>query len=244
MSCAQRVQGAVDPRHGRDSALLDRRSDPGNAQRPGFMTVDEFTVTLREFERERGWERFHTPKNLAMALAGEAGELVAELQWLTPDESQCLSPGARQAVAAEMADVFIYLCRLADVLGVDLLEAASAKVELNRMRSRCPGEGVMRSPPNRSGAVGGDAPQRNPSPPAVTEHVQSDDVDLPPRIAEEALGSVHHAGKWKLPGKAIRLEVAHWHDQEQVLGVAGDVRFQHVLQVMVVVDRPAAFHLR
>lgn len=89
---------------------------------------------LREFATEREWGRFHTPKNLAMALAGEAGELLAELQWLTPEESASLGSEELNAVGAEMADVLIYLCRLADVLGVDLLDAAQAKVAANAQR--------------------------------------------------------------------------------------------------------------
>ncbi|MFN8184437.1 MAG: nucleotide pyrophosphohydrolase [Candidatus Nanopelagicales bacterium] len=98
------------------------------------MTVEQLTQALRQFAAERDWEQFHTPKNLAMAVAGEAGELVAELQWLTPEESAALDADTLAAVSAEMADVLIYLCRLADVLGVDLLAAAEEKVVRNRER--------------------------------------------------------------------------------------------------------------
>ena len=98
------------------------------------MSIDELTAALREFAAEREWEQFHTPKNLAMALAGEAGELVAEFQWLTPEQSTSLGASQRQAVGEEMADVFIYLCRLADVTGIDLMAATRAKLEANRAR--------------------------------------------------------------------------------------------------------------
>lgn len=98
------------------------------------MSLDDLTLLVREFAQDRDWEQFHTPKNLAMAVAGEAGELLAEFQWLTPAESASLSSQQLDAVSAEMADVLIYLCRLADVLGVDLLEAARVKVEANRER--------------------------------------------------------------------------------------------------------------
>jgi dCTP diphosphatase len=98
------------------------------------VTLEELTAAVREFAVERDWEQFHTPKNLAMAVAGEAGELAAELQWLTPQESQGLCPQRLQAVAEEMADVLIYLCRMADVLGVDLLAAAAAKLQANGHR--------------------------------------------------------------------------------------------------------------
>lgn len=96
------------------------------------MTFEDLTAAIRQFAVERDWEQFHTPKNLAMAVAGEAGELVAELQWLAADDP--LSPEQRQAVIAEMADVLIYLCRMADVLGVDLLAAASDKLAANGLR--------------------------------------------------------------------------------------------------------------
>jgi dCTP diphosphatase len=89
---------------------------------------------LRRFAQERDWVRFHTPRNLALALAGEVGELSAELQWLTDEEAAALSPEATARLADEMADVLIYLLRLADVTGVDLLAAASAKTDRNDVR--------------------------------------------------------------------------------------------------------------
>ena len=90
--------------------------------------------TLREFAAERDWNKFHTPKNLAMALAGEAGELVAEFQWLTPEESQKLDKDQFNAVEMEIADVAIYLIRLADMLNINIYEAAMAKIHMNKSR--------------------------------------------------------------------------------------------------------------
>lgn len=98
------------------------------------MTLDELRHSLRTFAAARDWDRFHTPKNLAMALGGEAGELLAEFQWLTPEESSSLDAKAENAVAEEMADVLIYLVRLADVLEIDLMAAAEAKVQANADR--------------------------------------------------------------------------------------------------------------
>jgi NTP pyrophosphatase (non-canonical NTP hydrolase) len=94
------------------------------------VTLDELAVRVREFAAARAWEQFHTPKNLAMALAGEVGELVAELQWLTPEEAERVmaDPEAAARMRGELADVTIYLVRLADVLGVDLIEAARVKL--------------------------------------------------------------------------------------------------------------------
>lgn len=85
---------------------------------------------LRRFAEERDWQQFHTPKNLAMALAGEVGELLAEFQWLTPEESARVmaDPEHGARVRAEIGDVMIYLARLADVLGIDLVEAATDKL--------------------------------------------------------------------------------------------------------------------
>jgi NTP pyrophosphatase (non-canonical NTP hydrolase) len=99
-------------------------------------SLHELAALLRTFARARDWEQYHTPKNLAMALAGEAGELVACFQWLTPDESIHImdDPGLAEAVESELADVLQYLIRLADVLGVDLAEAVRKKAQLNEVR--------------------------------------------------------------------------------------------------------------
>ena len=96
--------------------------------------LDTLREALRGFARARDWEQFHTPKNLAMALSVEAAELVEIFQWLTPDESASLSAAARDAAAEEIADVLLYLVRLADVLGIDPLEAARRKLEVNEAR--------------------------------------------------------------------------------------------------------------
>ena len=87
--------------------------------------------SIGDFAQAREWERYHTPKNLAMAMIVEAAELVEQFQWLTPEESCALSPEKLEAVRQEIADVLIYLTRLADLLNIDLLEAASAKLEIN-----------------------------------------------------------------------------------------------------------------
>ncbi len=87
----------------------------------------------RAFAAAREWEQFHTPKNLAMALAGEAGELLEIFQWLTPEQSARITDTdkGRQAVEHELADVLAYVIRLADVLGVDLVESLWNKLRLN-----------------------------------------------------------------------------------------------------------------
>ena len=86
---------------------------------------------LRTFCAERDWHRFHTPKNLVMALSVEAAELVEHFQWSTPEESLDLADGKRAEVADEIADVLIYLTELADVLGIDPIAAARAKIVKN-----------------------------------------------------------------------------------------------------------------
>jgi dCTP diphosphatase len=91
---------------------------------------------LRQFAEQRDWGQFHTPRNLVLALAGEVGELASLLQW-TPDdevETWLKDDANRLALEAEMADVFAYLLRLADVAGVDLAAALSAKTQLNESR--------------------------------------------------------------------------------------------------------------
>jgi NTP pyrophosphatase (non-canonical NTP hydrolase) len=89
---------------------------------------------IRQFADNRDWDKFHTPKNLAMAVAGEAGELLAEFQWLTPGESLQLKESKKELVAMEIADVAIYLLRLADKVGIDLAEAVIKKISINETR--------------------------------------------------------------------------------------------------------------
>ncbi len=86
---------------------------------------------LRQFAAERDWEQFHSPKNLAAALSVEAAELLEPFQWLSEQQSRSLPPEALQRVTHEMADVLLYLVRLADQLNVDLVAAAFRKIELN-----------------------------------------------------------------------------------------------------------------
>lgn len=94
------------------------------------------TDEIRKFARARDWEQFHTSKNLAMAIAGEAGELSAEFQWLSPDQSErtSLSPDKLKSIALEIADVQIYLLRLADVLSIDIPEFVREKLATNESR--------------------------------------------------------------------------------------------------------------
>jgi len=86
---------------------------------------------LRDFASERDWDKFHSPKNLAMALVGEAGELLAELQWLSQEESASPDAERRRAIEYEAADVLIYLVRFADKLDIDLVAAVEAKMAIN-----------------------------------------------------------------------------------------------------------------
>ncbi len=96
--------------------------------------LDDLKLRVRHFAAERDWEQFHTPKNLAMALVAEAGELAAEFQWLTAAQSAAPDSGQLDRIRAESADVLIYLVRLADKLGFDLLAAAAAKIQENERR--------------------------------------------------------------------------------------------------------------
>jgi NTP pyrophosphatase (non-canonical NTP hydrolase) len=99
----------------------------------GGDVITDLQRRLRDFSAERAWEQFHTPKNLAMALAGEVGEVLEIFQWLTPDEAATVmqDPEAAHDVRDELADVAIYLLRLADVLDVDVADAVRAKIERN-----------------------------------------------------------------------------------------------------------------
>jgi dCTP diphosphatase len=95
---------------------------------------DSFHAKLLAFVAERDWAKFHNPKNLAMALVAEAGELVEHFQWLTPEQADALNAQAREEVAMEIADVLIYLVELADRLGIDPIEAAERKLARNAVR--------------------------------------------------------------------------------------------------------------
>lgn len=94
-------------------------------------SLDTLRQHIRAFAEARAWERYHTPKNLVMALSVEAAELLEPFQWLTPEQSQQLNAEQREAVRQEIADVLIYLTRLADLLDIDLLEAAADKLAIN-----------------------------------------------------------------------------------------------------------------
>jgi dCTP diphosphatase len=89
---------------------------------------------LRAFAKERDWEQFHSPKNLAMALSVEVAEIVEIFQWLTQEESRNLSYGKKEKVKEEIGDVLIFLANLADKLGIDPIEAAKEKLKINRKK--------------------------------------------------------------------------------------------------------------
>lgn len=97
-------------------------------------TLESLRLQLAQFAAERDWEQFHNPKNLAMALAGEAGELLEHFQWLTFEQAARLPRDARAAVALEAADVLLFLVRLCDKLDIDLAQACTKKLALNAKR--------------------------------------------------------------------------------------------------------------
>jgi len=101
-------------------------------------SLEELALELRRFAGERQWETFHSPKNLAAALIVEAAELLEHFQWLTQEQSRELPPATKTAVAHEMADVLIYLTRMADQLQIDLLAAASEKMAINAVKYPTP----------------------------------------------------------------------------------------------------------
>jgi len=110
-----------------DSPVSDQGPDD-------LRDLEALRLRLRRFADERDWEQFHSPKNLAMALSVEAAELVEIFQWLTEEQSAALDDTCRRRAADELADVLVYLVRLADRLGVDLLRAAASKVADNERK--------------------------------------------------------------------------------------------------------------
>ncbi len=96
--------------------------------------LEGLRAQLRAFAAARDWDPFHSPKNLAMALSAEAGELAEVFQWLTEEQSRRLDAQARRAAADEVADVLLYLVRIADKLDIDLLAEAERKLADNERR--------------------------------------------------------------------------------------------------------------
>ncbi|MFB6822245.1 nucleotide pyrophosphohydrolase [Streptomyces virginiae] len=131
-----------EPAEGRPGERIEDR--PG--ERPDER-LDRLQRRLARFAAARGWEPYHTPKNLAVALSVEASELVEIFQWLTPEQSAKVmeKPDTAHRVADEVADVLAYLLQFCEVLGVDVLDALAAKIERNELRFPVPGT----STPNR-----------------------------------------------------------------------------------------------
>ncbi len=97
-------------------------------------SLDDLRERQRRFAAERNWEQFHTPKNLAMSVAIEAAEIMEHFQWLTAAQGTDLDEAVRHEVALEIADVLLYLVRLADVLDIDMVAAAREKIGLNALK--------------------------------------------------------------------------------------------------------------
>jgi dCTP diphosphatase len=97
-------------------------------------SLADLTAQVRAFADARDWQQFHSPKNLAAAMTVEAGEVLEHFQWLTEAESESLTAEKRREVELELADVLIYLVRLADRLDVDLIAAAARKIAINAQK--------------------------------------------------------------------------------------------------------------
>jgi NTP pyrophosphatase (non-canonical NTP hydrolase) len=97
-------------------------------------SLDDLARRLDSFAKEREWQQFHSPKNLASALIVEAGELLEHFQWMTEEQSRQLAPEKANAISAEIADVLLYLIQLSTAIGIDPIAAAQAKLRLNEIR--------------------------------------------------------------------------------------------------------------
>jgi NTP pyrophosphatase (non-canonical NTP hydrolase) len=96
-----------------------------------MIDVNELKEFLREFADERDWNKYHSPKNLVMAMSVEMAELMEHFEWLTEEQSQQMDDSTRHDVSLEMADVLIYLVRMADRCAIDLDSAVRQKLEIN-----------------------------------------------------------------------------------------------------------------
>lgn len=110
-------------------------NNPQNGIRENqILDMHELVEKLRTFAKERDWEKFHSPKNLAMALSVEVSEIVELFQWLTEEESYKLDPEKLERLKEEIGDVMIYLTKLADKFGIDPIVAAKKKIEINEKK--------------------------------------------------------------------------------------------------------------
>ena len=111
-------------------------------------SLDALIARVNAFVTERDWAQFHSPKNLAMAMIVEAGEVVEHFQWMTEDESRNLDAETREQVGQELSDTLVYLLRIAEVCGIDLIEAANKKIDLNAQKypvDKCKGSNAKYS---------------------------------------------------------------------------------------------------
>jgi NTP pyrophosphatase (non-canonical NTP hydrolase) len=97
-------------------------------------SLDALRARVNNFVTERDWAQFHSPKNLAMAMIVEAGEVVEHFQWMTEQESRHLDAETKEQVGQELSDTLVYLLRIAEVCGIDLIEAANKKIDLNAQK--------------------------------------------------------------------------------------------------------------
>jgi NTP pyrophosphatase (non-canonical NTP hydrolase) len=97
-------------------------------------SLNDLRARINAFVEEREWDQFHTPKNLAMAMIVEAAEVVEHFQWDAAEESATLSAERKIEVGHELADTFVYLLRIAEVCGIDLIAAANTKIDLNAIK--------------------------------------------------------------------------------------------------------------
>lgn len=97
-------------------------------------SIDALRARVNAFVEERDWAQFHSPKNLAMAMIVEAAEVVEHFQWMTDADSRQLDAATTEKVSHELADTFVYLMRIAEVCGIDLIAAVNAKIDLNAQK--------------------------------------------------------------------------------------------------------------
>lgn len=112
--------------------------EANNLQSFNLKNLDDISAYSRQFADARGWREYQSPKNIAMALSVECAELVEHFQWLTAEESQTIDGEKKLAVGDEISDVLFYLVRIADILDIDICQAASRKAKLNEKKYPLP----------------------------------------------------------------------------------------------------------
>jgi len=111
--------------------MIKHRNAPLN---DSSTNVEDLSIRIRSFLKKRDWEKYHTPKNLAISICIEAGELLQIFQWMSEEELEIYQSSITPRVSEELADVMIYCLSMANAMKIDVVNAITAKIEINEKK--------------------------------------------------------------------------------------------------------------